>query len=152
MVIQLNAAMRLNATKPRSLQTNPSEYEREYITPFEVDSQLFTDLSSGYHVMRDLVDRAPVINIPVDSLIAFQHGVTKYRVNKYKKIDTDPIFVARINGGNYILDGTHRASSAWVNHKQNIEAHLVEFKNLDTKLRGKSLSEVKQILNKARVK
>lgn len=126
---------------------------REYHTPFPIE-HIDEDLSLLYIGIKKRLLQAPVRPMKLDSLIAIQTSVFKPVVSMYKKTtDVVPISVARINGKNYIIDGTHRATAAWAQRKDEINAHFLEYKDLDVNqyFASRTTKEWNDILDKAQV-
>jgi hypothetical protein len=109
----------------------------EYETPFPIE-YLVDKLELLYPMIKNRLQKAPIEQVKLDSLTAVQSRVHKDTVTKYKKSSTEPILVARINGKNYIMDGTHRAAAAWAMRKKEIDARFLEYKDLEVDQQNKS--------------
>lgn len=145
--------MMLNEVVPRARRLKVHGWDGHvYESPFPIEH--ITDaLSLLYLGIKDRLTRAPMQMVKLGSLTAIQSVVTKSTVTKYKTGQREPILVARINGKNYIIDGTHRATAAWANREDEISAHFLEYKDLDMHQTGASRTseEWNAILDKAQV-
>ena len=71
-----------------------------------------------------LVDASslPIVEIPIYMLTSTQRNVDE---NRFGQIDTDkPIFVVKMNGVYYLLDGHHRCVITYNNSRENIKCYL----------------------------
>jgi len=124
-----------------------------YFVPFPMEN-IDDNLSLLYLMMKHRLPKASVVKIAVDSLVAIQNSVSCAGVRRYKRGDRNPILVARINGVNYIIDGTHRATAAWAMREPFVYAHYLEFRGLDLRHHygGMTTSEWNALYDEALVK
>lgn len=95
----------------------------------------------GNQEINDRIDRAPIQDVPLDSLVAIQHTVNRARVEEYirnpklvrkgtKHDDhggiVDKPIVVRCKGTNYLFDGHHRVSAAKFSAARTVKARMVD--------------------------
>lgn len=137
--------MKLSEVKSRQLKIVGMDSD-SYKTPFPVENMPL-DLNI---LIKERLHAAPVKKIPLSSLIAIQSTVSKRGVNGYKKSQGEPALVANINGKNFLMDGTHRATAAWAQHATEIDAKYLKFTNLNMKGTDRlNLQELNALLDKA---
>ncbi len=79
---------------------------------------------SAFEAVKD----APVQEVKVDTLVTGQPVLDADRLRPFDKSSAPPIEVIRYKGNDWIVQGNHRAASAWVASEPTISAHVL---NLD---------------------
>ncbi|WP_189347209.1 MULTISPECIES: ParB N-terminal domain-containing protein [unclassified Mesorhizobium] len=115
---------------PRSLK--PLDEDTAH-TPFPYDATALGNLRSDqkprfFGVLTN-PELLPDKTLPVDSLVAMQNRVDPKKVEALRGVKHGkPPVVVHMNGRNYIADGHHRASAAWLDGEDNIP---VKYKDLE---------------------
>ena len=74
----------------------------------------------------EAVKTAPVQQVKVDSLVSGQPVLDANRLKPFDKSSAEPIEVIHSNGNNWVVQGNHRAASAWVAKENTISAHVLD--------------------------
>lgn len=77
----------------------------------------------------EAVKSAPVQEVSVDTLVTGQPALDASRLSTFDKSTAPPIEILRYKGNDWIVQGNHRAASAWVAGEKTISAHVL---NLDS--------------------
>lgn len=120
----------MNKDAPRSLK--PLDDATAH-SPFPYDAgalgNLRSDQKPRFFGVLTNPELLPDKTVPVDSLVAMQNRVDPKKVDALRGVkDGKPPVVVHMNGRNYIADGHHRASAAWLDGADNIG---VKYKDLD---------------------
>lgn len=104
------------------------------------DKHVYKDAHSNREINRR-IHTAPIEHVPLDSLHAIQHSVKYGRVLQYlrgevgdrkgevnpkSKTPVDYPIVIRKGGKNYLHDGHHRATTAFLKGRSQVKARVVD--------------------------
>jgi hypothetical protein len=83
--------------------------------------------AAGWWLLRALARRAPVVEIALADLVATQDGVAVGTLDGMATTPpSDPPLIVRWRGVNYLNDGHHRATAAWLRGETRIAVRLLD--------------------------